>query len=259
MHEPDTIGGFMGGGNVTLLPLTGLPDFAPGEDPVGGLLEAAERKGGFRTGDVLVVAHKVVSKCEGALVDLRGVHPSPEARAIAGDRDSRIVEVILQQSRSIVRRRGAFLITETHHGFVCAGSGVDASNAPDDETVVLLPCDPDRSADVLRARLAEASGCELGVVISDSFGRAWRRGSVDVAIGVAGLRPIQDLRGQPDHRARPLRWTIIAVADEIAGAAELVMGKARHIPAVIVRGVGELLGRGRGGELVRAREVDLFR
>ena len=166
---------------------------------------------------------------------------------------------MLRQSRSIVRRRGSFLVTETHHGFVCAGSGVDGSNAPDENTVVLLPVDPDASAERLRAGIEQASGRRVGVIVSDSFGRAWRRGSVDVAVGVAGVRTIHDLRGQPDNRGRELKMTLIAVADEIAGAAELVMSKSRRVPAVIVRGVADLLGPGRATELVRTPEVDLFR
>jgi coenzyme F420-0:L-glutamate ligase/coenzyme F420-1:gamma-L-glutamate ligase len=244
---------------LRFLPLLGLPDFASGDDLGASLVEAAGRIGGFREGDIVVVAHKVVSKCEGALVDLRGVTPSRRARSIAGRRDPRLVQVILDQARAIVRRRGSFLITETHHGFVCAASGVDASNAPDDDTVVLLPTDPDASAQRLRSAVAESTGARVGVIISDSFGRAWRRGSVDVAIGAAGVRTVADLRGEGDDRGRPLTMTFIAIADEIAGAAELVMGKARRVPAVVVRGADAFIGEDRASTLVRSRDSDLFR
>ena len=246
-------------GAVTFLPLRGLPDFEPGDDLAQAIVGVVGQIGGLETGDVVVAAHKVVSKCEGALVHLRDVDPSPEALAIAGDRDPRLVEVVLRESSAIVRRRGSFLVTETPHGFVCAGSGVDVSNTTDDDTVVLLPQDPDRSAGGLRERLEEQSGRRLAVVVTDSFGRAWRRGSVDVAVGISGLTAIQDLRGTLDHRGRPLRMSLIAIADEVAAAAELVMRKARRVPVVVARGLDDLLGEGRGSDLVRARELDLFR
>ena len=166
--------------------------------------------------------------------------------------------MILRESREVVRSRPPLVIAETRHGFVCASAGVDASNAPGDETVVLLPLDPDASARGLRARLAELSGADVGVIVSDSFGRAWRQGTTDVALGVAGIAPLRDLRGTTDARGRELRTTQIAVADEIAGAAELVLGKARQVPAAIVRGV-DVRGGGSAAELVMPRERDLFR
>ena len=187
------------------------------------------------------------------------VEPSERAVELAGpDGDPRHVEVILRESAEIVRSRPPLVIAETRHGFVCASAGVDASNAPADGLLVLLPLDPDASARRLRERLVELSGVDLGVIVSDSFGRAWRQGTTDVALGVAGVAPLRDLRGARDARGRELRTTQIAVADELAGAAELVMGKARGIPAAIVRGV-DARGEGSAAELVMPRERDLFR
>ena len=190
---------------------------------------------------------------------LADVEPSERAVELAGpDGDPRHVEVILRESAEVVRSRPPLVIAETRHGFVCASAGVDASNAPGDDLLVLLPLDPDASARRLRERLVELSGVDLGVIVSDSFGRAWRQGTTDVALGVAGVAPLRDLRGARDARGRELRTTQIAVADELAGAAELVMGKARGIPAAIVRGV-DARGDGSAAELVMPRERDLFR
>ncbi len=166
--------------------------------------------------------------------------------------------MILREATEIVRARPPLVIAETRHGFVCASAGVDASNAPEEGTLVLLPLDPDASASALRARLVELTGVEVGVIVSDSFGRAWRQGTTDVALGVAGLPALLDLRGTPDARGRELASTQIAVADEIAGAAELVMGKSRGVPAAIVRGL-DLDGQGRAADLVMPSERDLFR
>ena len=208
---------------------------------------------------MVVVAQKAVSKVEGRVVALADVEPSERAVELAGpDGDPRHVEVILRESAEIVRSRPPLVIAETRHGFVCASAGVDASNAPADGLLVLLPLDPDASARRLRERLVELSGVDLGVIVSDSFGRAWRQGTTDVALGVAGVAPLRDLRGARDARGRELRTTQIAVADELAGAAELVMGKARGIPAAIVRGV-DARGEGSAAELVMPRERDLFR
>ena len=208
---------------------------------------------------MVVVAQKAVSKVEGRVVALADVEPSERAVELAGpDGDPRHVEVILRESAEIVRSRPPLVIAETRHGFVCASAGVDASNAPGDGLLVLLPLDPDASARRLRERLVELSGVDLGVIVSDSFGRAWRQGTTDVALGVAGVAPLRDLRGARDARGRELRTTQIAVADELAGAAELVMGKARGIPAAIVRGV-DARGDGSAAELVMPRERDLFR
>ena len=244
---------------VRVIGLEGIPELREGDD-LGRLVhEAAGRAGGLVTGDVVVVAQKAVSKVEGRVVRLSDVEPSRLAVELAGpDGDPRHVEVILRESREVVRSRPPLVIAETRHGFVCASAGVDASNAPADGTVVLLPVDPDASARRLRGELVALSGADVGVVVSDSFGRAWRQGTTDVALGVAGLTPLRDLRGTQDSRGRELRTTQIAVADELAGAAELVLGKARGVPAAIVRGV-DARGEGSAAELVMPRERDLFR
>jgi coenzyme F420-0:L-glutamate ligase / coenzyme F420-1:gamma-L-glutamate ligase len=244
---------------VSVIPLEGLPELEPSDD-LGLLIHgAAVRAGGLQAGDVVVVAQKAVSKVAGRVVALADVEPSERAVELAGpEGDPRHVEVILRESAEVVRSRPPLVIVETRHGFVCASAGVDASNAPADGLVVLLPLDPDASARRLRERLVELSGADLGVIVSDSFGRAWRQGTTDVALGVAGVAPLRDLRGARDARGRELRTTQIAVADELAGTAELVMGKTRGIPAAIVRGV-DARGEGSAAELVMPRERDLFR
>ena len=244
---------------VSVIPLEGLPELEP-EDDLGLLLHgAATAVGGLADGDVVVVAQKAVSKVEGRVVSIDGVEPSGRAVALAGpDGDPRHVEVILRESAEVVRSRPPLVIAETRHGFVCASAGVDASNTPGDDVLVLLPLDPDESARRLRVRLRELSGTDVGLIVSDSFGRAWRQGTTDVALGVAGIAPLRDLRGTSDARGRELKTTQIAVADEMAGAAELVMGKARGVPAAIVRGV-DVRGEGSAAELVMPRERDLFR
>jgi coenzyme F420-0:L-glutamate ligase/coenzyme F420-1:gamma-L-glutamate ligase len=205
------------------------------------------------------VAQKAVSKVEGRIVRLDEVEPSQRAVELAGeDGDPRQVEVILRESAEVVRSRPPLVISETRHGFVCASAGVDASNAKGPGTVILLPVDPDASATALRALLLELTGVAVGVIVSDSFGRAWRQGTTDVALGVAGIAALRDLRGSRDAVGYELRSTMIAVADEIAGAAELVMGKSRAVPAAIVRGV-DAAGDGRAADLVMPRERDLFR
>lgn len=246
-------------GAVSVIPLGGLPELEESDD-LGYLLHAAaEGAGGLEQADVVVVAQKAVSKVEGRLVRLADVSPSERAIELAGpDGDPRHVEVILRESAEVVRSRPPLVIARTRHGFVCASAGVDASNAPGEDTVVLLPLDPDGSARRLRERLVALAGVDVGVIVSDSFGRAWRQGTTDVALGVAGIVPLLDLRGTTDARGRELRTTQIAVADEIAGAAELVLGKARQIPAAIVRGV-EARGDGSADELVMPRDRDLFR
>jgi coenzyme F420-0:L-glutamate ligase/coenzyme F420-1:gamma-L-glutamate ligase len=238
--------------------LEGLPELEEGDDLAALLVESAGRVGGLRDGDVLVVAQKAVSKVEGRVVDVSGVEPSVRALELADDADPRRAEVILRESVEVVRSRPPLVIAETRHGFVCASAGVDASNAKGPGTLVLLPLDPDASARRLRARVSELAGADVGVVVSDSFGRPWRRGTTDVAIGVAGLTPLLDLVGVRDSTGYELSTTQIAVADEIAGAAELVMGKTRGIPAAIVRGL-DVAGEGGGADLVMPRERDLFR
>jgi len=242
-----------------VVPLEGIPELAEGDDLARELHESALRAGGLADGDVVVVAQKAVSKVEGRVVRLAEVEASERARELAGpDGDPRHLEVILRESAKVVRSRPPLVIAETRHGFVCASAGVDASNAPEQGSLVLLPLDPDASARGLRERLAELAGIDLGVIVSDSFGRAWRQGTTDVALGVAGLAPLRDLRGTLDAAGHELRTTQIAVADEIAGAAELVLGKAAGIPAARVRGV-DARGDGRGVDLVMPRERDLFR
>ena len=242
-----------------MVPLEGIPELRAGDDLAQALHEAAERAGGLADGDVVVVAQKAVSKVEGRVVRLVDVEPSARAVELAGpDADPRHVEVILRESAEVLRSRPPLVIAETRHGFVCASAGVDASNAPEEGTLVLLPLDPDASARGLRDRLATLASVDVGVIVSDSFGRAWRQGTTDVALGVAGLAPLRDLRGTPDAVGYALRTTQIAVADEIAGAAELVLGKANGIPAARVRGV-DARGDGHGAELVMPRDRDLFR
>jgi coenzyme F420-0:L-glutamate ligase/coenzyme F420-1:gamma-L-glutamate ligase len=228
-------------GEVRIVPLTGIPEVAPGDD-LGALVgDAVERAGGLEEGDVLVVAQKAVSKAEGRV-----------------EQADDVGEVVLREARAVRRRRGDLVIAETEHGFVCASAGVDRSNAPGEGWVVLLPTDPDASAARIRAAVTERFGMALAVVVSDSFGRAWRQGTADVAIGVAGLRPLLDLRGTKDARGYELASTQIAVADELASAAELVMGKASGVPAVLVRGYAVPLGDGSARELVMPPDRDLF-
>jgi coenzyme F420-0:L-glutamate ligase / coenzyme F420-1:gamma-L-glutamate ligase len=239
---------------LRVIPVEGIPEVHEGDD-LAALLAAAAA---FEDGDVLVVAQKVVSKAEGRVVSLDGVEPSEAARELAGDEDPRRLEVILRESARIVRSRPPLVIAETRHGFVCASAGVDASNAAGPGTLVLLPLDPDASAARIRLGLLERAGRTVGVVVSDSFGRAWRQGTTDVAIGVAGIRPLLDLRGVRDATGYELHATTIAVADEVAGAAELVMGKTSGVPAAIVRGL-EVAGEGSARDLVMPPERDLFR
>jgi coenzyme F420-0:L-glutamate ligase/coenzyme F420-1:gamma-L-glutamate ligase len=233
---------------ISVLPLEGIPEVREGDDLAALIDGVAE----FEDGDVLVVAQKVVSKAEGRVVRLNDVVASEQAKELADDRDARELEVILGEAVRLVRTRPPLVIAETRHGFVCASAGVDHSNAGAAGTLVLLPLDPDASA----RRLADRLG--VAVIISDSFGRPFRQGTTDVAVGVAGLTPLLDLRGVRDSVGYELRTTTIAVADEIAGAAELVMGKTRAIPAAIVRGL-DLRGGGSARDLVMPAERDLFR
>ena len=241
-----------------MIGLEGVPELEAGDDLGLLLADACRRAGGLEPGDVVVVAQKAVSKVEGRIVRLADIEPSARAVELAGDEgDARHVEVILRESSEIVRSRPPLVIARTRHGFVCASAGVDASNAKGPETVVLLPLDPDASARMLRERLRTLTGVDVGIVVSDSFGRAWRQGTTDVALGVAGLSPLRDLRGTRDSVGYELQSTMIAVADEIAGAAELVLGKSTGVPAAIVRGV-DAAGDGSGQELVMPPERDLF-
>jgi coenzyme F420-0:L-glutamate ligase/coenzyme F420-1:gamma-L-glutamate ligase len=243
---------------VRVVPLRGIPELEEGDDLGALIVEAAVAAGGLEPEDVVVVAQKAVSKVEGRVVHLAEIEPSARARELAGTSDPRRIEVILGEAREIVRARPPLLIAETRHGFVCASAGVDASNAKGPDTLVLLPLDPDASAARLRERIRDLARVEVGVVVSDSFGRAWRRGTTDVALGLSGIVALLDLAGERDSAGYELHATEIAVADEIAGAAQLVMGKTDGIPAAIVRGV-RLCGDGRGSDLVMPRERDLFR
>jgi coenzyme F420-0:L-glutamate ligase/coenzyme F420-1:gamma-L-glutamate ligase len=239
---------------IRILPVEGLPEIREGDD----LAELIAARAELENGDVLVVAQKAVSKAEGRTVRLAEVEPSDEARRLAGDEDPRRLEVILRESKRIVRTRPPLVIAETRHGFVCASAGVDSSNAPEPATVVLLPEDPDASAARIRERLRELAGVEVAVIVSDSFGRPWRQGTTDVAIGLAGIRPLLDLKGVRDPAGYELHATVIAVADELAGAAELVLGKTSGVPAALIRGY-DASGDGSARELVMPEERDLFR
>lgn len=242
---------------LELIAVEGLPEVRPGDD-LGELISSRSR---LETGDVIVVAQKVVSKSEGRLVNLRSVKASEEAVRIASrlvaSPDPRMVQVVLDESVRVLRSERA-LITETRHGFVCANSGVDHSNVPGDDELTLLPEDPDASASRLRGRLRELAGVDVGVIVSDTFGRPWRLGIVNVALGVAGLPATMDLRGSLDDVGKPLQATVLAIADELAAAAGLVMGKTKRAPVVVIRGLA-LEGRGTGRDLIRAAAEDLFR
>lgn len=241
---------------LRIIPVPGLPEVRGGDDVAALIADSAE----LEDGDVVVVAHKVVSKAEGRIVRVAELEPSQLARRIAESdgRDARQVEAVLRETARIVRMRPPLVIAETRHGFVCASGGVDASNAPEPGSLVLLPEDPDASAERIRVGLGERTGREVGVIVSDSFGRAWRQGTTDVAIGAAGVRVLLDLDGQRDAAGYELHATTIAVADEIAGAAELVMGKLDRVPAAIVRGLA-VAGTAAARDLVMPAERDLFR
>jgi coenzyme F420-0:L-glutamate ligase / coenzyme F420-1:gamma-L-glutamate ligase len=245
-------------GELRVIPLPGIPELEEGDDLGALLADAAARAGGLEQADVVVVAQKAVSKVEGRVVHLAGVEPSERALELAAEGDPRRIEIILREAREIVRTRAPLVIAETPHGFVCASAGVDASNAKGPDTLVLLPVDPDASATRIRARILDLTGVEVGVVVSDSFGRAWRLGTTDVALGVAGITALLDLDGRRDSVGYELHATQIAVADEIAGAAQLVMGKLDGIPAALVRGL-DVRGTGLGRDLLMPRERDLFR
>jgi len=242
---------------VELIAVEGLPEVRPGDD-LGRLISARSQ---LQKGDVVVVAQKVVSKSEGRLINLQSVVATEEAVRIApnlvANPDPRMVQVILDESVRVLRSERV-LITETRHGFVCANGGVDHSNVPGTDEVTLLPEDPDASANRLQSRLLELSGVEVGVIVSDTFGRPWRLGILNVALGIAGLPSLIDLRGRPDDQGKELHATVIAIADELAAAAGLVMGKTARTPAVIIRGLG-LRGSGSGRDLIRPAAEDLFR
>jgi coenzyme F420-0:L-glutamate ligase/coenzyme F420-1:gamma-L-glutamate ligase len=251
----------MGGPEVRLIPLTGLPEVREGDDVAAQIIAAATAGPGVEPGDVFVVTQKIVSKAEGRVVALGEVTPSTEARRLAAEteKDPRLVELILRESAGIVRQRGPVLITETKHGFVCANAGIDASNVGPEGTVCLLPEDPDASCRRIRDAIAKATGAEVAVIMSDTFGRPWREGHTNVAIGIAGMLPFRDYVGEEDSFGYELRVSTLCVADELAAAAELVQNKLDGIPVTIVRGYDYPRGEGSSRDLLRAREMDLFR
>jgi coenzyme F420-0:L-glutamate ligase/coenzyme F420-1:gamma-L-glutamate ligase len=246
---------------VTIQGIEGLPEIKPGDD-LGELIAAACQQQGVtpQDGDVFVVTQKAVSKAEGRFVNLEEVEPSALAMQLATqwDKDARHVEVVLRESKRIVKMDRGVIICETRHGLVCANAGVDASNVPNGQ-LVLLPLDPDASAQGVRTALKEATGADVAVIVSDTFGRPWRAGYTEVAIGVAGMLPIIDYVGQTDTHGRELKVTIICIADELASAAEMVTGKINRVPVAHIRGYAVPRGEGSAREIVRAAEMDLFR
>jgi coenzyme F420-0:L-glutamate ligase/coenzyme F420-1:gamma-L-glutamate ligase len=246
---------------VTIQGIEGLPEIKPGDDLGKLIAEACAGQGvTLQDGDVFVVTQKAVSKSEDRFVNLEDVQPSPLATQLATqwDKDARHVEVVLQESKRIVKMDRGVIICETRHGLVCANAGVDASNVPDGQ-LMLLPVDPDASAQRIRTALREATGADVAVIISDTFGRPWRAGYTEVAIGVAGMLPIVDYVGQVDTHGRELRVTVICIADELASAAEMVTGKINRVPVAHIRGYAVPRGEGSAKEIVRAAELDLFR
>jgi coenzyme F420-0:L-glutamate ligase / coenzyme F420-1:gamma-L-glutamate ligase len=246
---------------VKIIPLPGLPEIEEGSDLRALIIEAIRRTGvQLNDGDVLILAQKIVSKAEGRIVNLESITPSSRAVdwATAWDKDARMVEVVLRESKRIVRMERGILISETAHGFICANAGVDASNIAEG-TVILLPDNPDASADTVRVALEKEFGVRLAVIVSDTFGRPWREGLVNVAIGISGIGPLIDYRGQVDSHGNRLKVTVIAIADELASAAELVMKKSAGIPIAIIRGSDYEAREASAGELIRTPELDLFR
>lgn len=246
---------------IQIVGIEGLPEIRAGDDVAGHILRAVERTGlMFQHGDVLVIAQKIISKAEGQLVCLSDIEPSVFARALAAtmSKDARLVEVVLRESKRIVRMDRNVMIVETHHGFVCANAGVDQSNVAGG-WVSLLPRDPDGSAAHIRERLTQAVGVDLAVIISDTFGRPWRQGLVEVAIGVAGLQPLIDYRGMQDPYGYTLQASVVAVADELAAAAGLVFGKTSGIPAAVIHGYQFAPAGGSAKTLLRPADRDLFR
>lgn len=247
---------------MRIIGLKGPEDITPGVDLGAVIVEAAQAQGlAFSTGDIVVVTQKIVSKAEGRIVDLRGVEPRPTAVEFAKqwDRDARQVEVVLRESAEVLRMERGLVISRTHHGFVCANAGVDESNSGADGVVVLLPVDPDASARRIAAALRERSGRRVAVIVTDTFGRPWRQGLVDFALGVAGMSALLDLRGSADLDGRELHHTVNAQGDALAAAAGLVMRKGAGIPAALVRGYPYDPADGSGRELIREKQFDMFR
>jgi coenzyme F420-0:L-glutamate ligase / coenzyme F420-1:gamma-L-glutamate ligase len=250
-----------GNSDLRLFRLPGLPEFQLGDDLAEHIAKAAPRMQlTIENGDILVIAQKIVSKAEGAVVRLATVRPSAQALALAArlKKDPRAIEVVLQQSRRIVRS-DPVLIAETRHGFVCANAGVDHSNVPGDDVVTLLPRDPDQSAKKLADALSELTGKRIAVIISDTFGRPWRLGLTDVAIGASGVPVLHDLRGTPDRHGKPLTATVLAVADELASAAGLLMRKSEGSPVILIRGYRYKPSSEPATNIIRPAAEDLFR
>jgi len=247
---------------VRLIPIQFPADVLPGDSIPDKLLDALRgKRQRFQSGDILVIKHKIISKAEGRLVDLGTINPSAESIAWAEeyDLDARVVELALRESRAVIRRKNGVLITETQHGFICANSGIDVSNVDGGKTALLLPEDPDLSAAHLRKALRRKTGSTISVIITDSFGRPWREGLTEFAIGIAGLRPLRDDRGRVDANGYKLKASVEAIADELACAAGLVCGKLNRAPACIVRGFPYVSGSGSVKELLRPAGTDLFR
>ena len=247
---------------VRILSVPGIPVIVPGDDLAALIQQAAERAAlDLQDGDIVVVTQKIVSKAEGCLVSLSEVTPSPLAATFAEqwDKDARQVEVVLRASRRIVKMDRGVIIAETHHGFICANAGVDRSNMEGDDVVAVLPPDPDGSARAIRDRLREQTGVDVAVLISDTFGRPWREGLVNVAIGLAGMQANVDYTGQTDAQGYELKVTALSVADELAAAAELVMNKLDNVPVAVIRGYDYPKGDGDLSQLIRDPERDLFR
>lgn len=247
--------------SVEIIPLIGMPEIAPGDDLAAFIVQAVRRHVlSIKAGNVFVVAQKIVSKSEGRIVRLDSVQPSKRSVrwATKYNKDARVIEMVLREAKRIVRMENGVIVAETHHGFICANAGVDTSNTPPG-TVVLLPEDPDRSARRLKVNLAREFRVPIAVLISDTFGRPWREGLVNVALGVAGIDPLVDYRGKRDASGKALQATVLAVADELASAAELVMGKSNGIPVALIRGLALAPGLGSGRDLIRPAKQDLFR
>lgn len=248
--------------HIQIIPVGAIGEVHAGENVAMLLLNALAAQGdALVDGDVVVVTQKIVSKAEGRVVIIEDVEPSPFAHMVAaqGHKDAKYYEIVLRESRRIVRMDRGVLITETHHGLICANAGVDESNVDGGRAVTLLPVDPDGSADAIRAAIRERAGVDVAVLISDSFGRAWREGQVNIAIGVSGMLPLTNYAGQEDSYGYLLKASVLAVADELASAAELVMGKTDAVPIAIVRGFEYQPGEGRAHMLLRAPEKDMFR
>ena len=247
---------------IRIIGIEGLPEITPGIDLVGLILQASRSQGTpLQEGDILIVTQKVVSKTEGQLVELSTVTPSPLAEQWSRDysRDPRLIEVALLESRRISKMDRGVLVTETHHGFYCINAGVDASNVPGTGTVSLLPKDPDASAERMRQAIDQATGLHVAVIITDTWGRPWRHGVTNVAIGAAGMAVLRDYRGTTDSYGYELHATVVAVVDELASASELVMGKVDMVPAAIVRGYRYSPYQGKVSDLIRAPDQDIFR